>query len=326
VLLMVDAAGVDGNGYTVEVIAGTGALDVSVDNKTITVTLAAGGSTATDIATAFNASHAAILTATATGTGADTLTLAEAVKNFTGGSSRLNTSANTATLVAAAINDGTAGLTATATGTGASSLSLAEDVKNFTGGGLNFALDNAKNTATLVASAIDALNEFVATASGTGATALTLEETKSFANGVDSEPDDDKNETTLVANAVNALAGGVTATATAAGALVATLPKSNLLGGFDVGDLDANKNGTGAIDDAINTAVGDVPITAVGSGDGNAVYSTPQEETDFTGGAYATISSEQGIIIIDGVWYVCDYPVDKWDTTGWKSGTPSLIT
>jgi len=49
-------------------------------------------------------------------------------------------------------------------------------------------------------------------------------------------------------------------------------------------------------------------------------------ETALTGGQYATPARTQGYIIISGVWYICNKPVDKWTEDGWYSATPSLIS
>ena len=264
--------------------------------------------------------------ASASGDGTTSLTEAE-IKYFSGGTNKLATASNTATLVAAAINDGTVGLTATASGDGTSSLTESLPITNFTGGGENFALDDVKNTATLVAGAIntEAIGVLTATASGTGNDPLTqAEAVQYFEGGVDSIPDNTKNVASDVATAISLLAN-ITATASGTGATPLTQAEAlqQFSGGTDSGDISAIKNTATLIADAINE-LGEFVATA--SGDGSGAITVAEESQDFTGGQYATISSEKGIIVIGGVWYVCEYPVDKWDTAGWKYGTPALIT
>ena len=48
-----------------------------------------------------------------------------------------------------------------------------------------------------------------------------------------------------------------------------------------------------------------------------------EDVTNLSGGRYATPAMTSCFIIIDGVWYIASNPVSKWDTTGWKSATPS---
>lgn len=131
----VDAAGTGGNAYTVEVVAGDGALSAELTDTALVVTLASGGSTATLVAGAINTSAGDTFTATATGTGGDSITLAEAEASFIGGTNQLDATANTAILVAGAINTAAGDtLTATKSGTGATAISSAVAEKNFTGG------------------------------------------------------------------------------------------------------------------------------------------------------------------------------------------------
>ena len=130
--LEVVANGIDGNDYTIAVVAGE-TLGFAIVEKAITITLATGGSTAGDIATLIN-SETLLIDATASGTGLDLLTLPE-----------------------------------TAT---------------FSGGGENFVVDDTKNTATLVATEINALDEFTCSTSNTGVVVVTTENIP-FTGGVD---------------------------------------------------------------------------------------------------------------------------------------------
>jgi hypothetical protein len=70
----------------------------------------------------------------------------------------------------------------------ASSITSAVAQKHFTGGGLNPLVNNAKNTAALVAGVINALPEFTATASGDGSTVIPVTAPTLFTSGVDPEP------------------------------------------------------------------------------------------------------------------------------------------
>lgn len=47
--------------------------------------------------------------------------------------------------------------------------------------------------------------------------------------------------------------------------------------------------------------------------------------TKLAGGLYATPVRCATFKIISGVWYIAEKAVDKWDTAGWKSATPTLI-
>jgi len=125
--------GIDGNDYTIEVVAGTSTLSFVIVEKAITITLAENGSTAGDIATLIN-SETLLVDAVASGTGLDLLTLAESA--------------------------------------------------TFSGGGDNFAVDDTKNTATLVATEINALDEFTCSTSNTGVVEVTTENIV-FSGGVD---------------------------------------------------------------------------------------------------------------------------------------------
>jgi hypothetical protein len=370
----VDEAGAEGNSFTVEVIAGSGVLDVSLDNYTLVVTLAAGGSTPQAIAAEINNNHGATFTATATGTGLVAITEAEAEKNFTGGESqlksadnlaslvaaaiqalpefsascsgdgsapliqselrnftggtnRLATSSNTATLVAGAINAEASGiLTATASGTGNSSLTVSEAQKNFTGGGANVALDAAKNTATLVAEAIntEATGVLTATASGTGNDPLTdAEAEQSFTGGTDSVPDDAKNLASLIATEIDNLAG-ISAEATGDGSAALDTEESHTFtGDTDSGDISAIKNTAALIASAINDTLAD--FTAEASGDGSTAIVTAAEAVEFEGGQYATEAKDATLIIIDGTWYYTEEGCDRYAESAWYSGTPSTI-
>jgi hypothetical protein len=323
VYISVDAAGTNGNAFTVEVVAGVGALDVSVTDGVVVVTLAAGGSTASAIETKINTDHAGILTATASGTGLTNLTLAESVKSFTGGTNILSAVANTATLVAGAINDGTAGLTATASGTGGDSLTLSEVVKNFTGGGLNIALDSVKNTALLVAGSITTTYPlvFLATESGNGGTALTIAEAEqSFIGGTDSIPDDAKNTATLVAGAIHAI-NGVAATASGTGASALDTPETvQFTGDTNTGDISTTKNTATLIANAISALDN---FTAVASGNGSGSITVAEVEQAFTGGQYATPAHDSVLMVIGSTWYFTNEGGDRYNESLWYTGSPA---
>jgi hypothetical protein len=149
VTITVDAAGVDGNAYTVEVkVAETASTPASatLTDKALVVTLGTGDeggvpdntqNTAAIIAGAIN--QITGLTAEALGTGLDPLTEAEAEKSFAdGGQPLADDSKNTAALIEAAINHaetGIKGFTAAKSGNGdgAISTATAEPIQ-FTGG------------------------------------------------------------------------------------------------------------------------------------------------------------------------------------------------
>lgn len=362
--------GAGGNLYNVEIVAGAGVLDVSVNQYDIVITLAAGGNTATQIADNINLNHAAILSATASGAGTGTftesvsavfftggtnqlktadntanlvaaeiqatidfsasasgdgttsLTLAES-SNFSGGTNKLATASNTANLVAAAINDGTAGLTATATGTGLDSLALSETQKNFTGGGANVALDPLKNTALLVATLINATYPlvFLATESGDGSGALTIAEAvQSFAGGTDSVPDDAKNTATLIATAISLLAN-LTATASGTGATALDTPETvQFVGDTNTGEISTVKNTATLISDAISAIDN---FTAVANGDGSGSITVAEGEQSFAGGQYATPAKTATLIMIGNTWYFTNEGGDKYNETLWYSGSPA---
>lgn len=126
VSLEVDAAGAAGNTYTVEVVNGVTA-SAALTEKALVVTVTEAGDSAESIATLINTEAGTVLTATASGTGATTLTDPEAEKSFAGGiTAKLG---NTATEIANAIS-AVDGFTATASGTGATAITeaTAEDV------------------------------------------------------------------------------------------------------------------------------------------------------------------------------------------------------
>lgn len=276
----VDASGADGNDYTVEVIAGSGTLDISLDNYTLVVTLAAGGSTPQAIAAEINNNHGATFTATATGTGLVAITEAEAEKNFTGGESQLKSADNLASLVAAAIQ-ALPEFSASCSGDGSAPL-IQSELRNFTGGTNRLAPNS--NTATLVAQAINnSTAGLTATASGLGSDYLSLSEAqKNFTGGgANVAPDDAKNIATFVAGAINTEATDVL-TATASGT-----------GNDPLTDAEAEQSFTGGADsvpDDVKNVASDIAtqisllsnITAEASGDGSASLDT-EETHNFIG-------------------------------------------
>jgi hypothetical protein len=277
----VDEAGAEGNSFTVEVIAGSGVLDVSLDNYTLVVTLAAGGSTPQAIAAEINNNHGATFTATATGTGLVAITEAEAQKNFTGGESQLKSADNLASLVAAAIQ-ALPEFSASCSGDGSAPL-IQSELRNFTGGTNRLA--TSSNTATLVAGAInaEASGILTATASGTGNSSLTASEAqKNFTGGgANVVPDDVKNTATFVAGAINTEATGVlTATASGTGndPLTEAEAEQSFTGGADSVPDDA-KNVASLIATEIDNLAG---ISAEATGDGSAALDTEETHT-FTG-------------------------------------------
>lgn len=139
----VDAVGVAGDSYTIEVVEGVGAdVDLSVDltATAITVTLGTDSESALDAtkntATLVAAAISTLtgVTATASGDGSTAIGAAEGPTSFSGGADVAPDDAkNTATLIAAAV-DALDGVSAAASGTGATAISAAEGPTNFTGG------------------------------------------------------------------------------------------------------------------------------------------------------------------------------------------------
>jgi hypothetical protein len=331
VMITADIAGTNGNAFTIAVATTANlnaAMTANLAGSDITVTLGTDGAgapdnaknTATLIAAAIQA--LAGVSAVATGTGAGALTVAEEGKTFTGGTNQLATVQNTATLVTAAINNGTAGLTATASGTGADSLSASEVVKNFAGGTNQLAA--ASNTATLVAAAINnGTAGLTATASGTGVTALALAEVqKDFAGGLDMAPDPAKNTATLVTAAINDNTVGLTATASGDGStsLSTAVVKKNFTGGTDTGAISSVKNTATLIAAAIAALTG---VTAVASGNGSTPITAAVVKKNLAGGQYATPVRCPAFIKIGTDYYIAAEAVSKYDMAGWKSGTPA---
>lgn len=126
VTIEVDTAGAAGNAYTVEVINGETYAAVLTESALV-ITVREAGDSAESIANLINSEVGDTFTATASGTGATTLTEPEAEKSFSGGvTAKLG---NTATEIANAIST-VDGFTATASGTGATAIteSTAKDV------------------------------------------------------------------------------------------------------------------------------------------------------------------------------------------------------
>jgi hypothetical protein len=122
------------------------------------------------------------VTATASGTGEDSISSTVERKSLSGGlDSAPVTGSNTAELIAAEINL-LSGITAVATGTGLSSLSSAESKKNFEFG-TDIGVNGAENTATLIAAEISSISGFTAVKSGNGNSSLSEEETVEFTDG-----------------------------------------------------------------------------------------------------------------------------------------------
>ena len=216
VTIEVDAAGTGGNTYTVEVVNGETYAAVLTESALV-VTVREAGDSAESISNLINSEVGNTFSATFSNTGADLLTTPEESKNFIGGTNKLTTAANTATLVADAINDGTVGLTATASGEGTTALALSEAIKNFEGG-LDPAPDNAKNTATLITDAITALTGVTATKSGTGDDPISaVVVKKNFTGGSDFGVNTAGNKVSLIATAINTVDGFI-ATASGTGA------------------------------------------------------------------------------------------------------------
>jgi len=170
VTIEVNAAGAAGNNYTVEVVNGEVYGATLIENA-LTITVREAGDSAESIANLINSEVGDIFTAT--GSGAGLIATPEAEKSFIGGlDTAPNDVANTATLIAAAINELT-GITATASGEGTGSL-VAEAKKSFTGGS-DYGVNSAGNTASLIAEVISEIDGFTATASGEGTTAISTE-------------------------------------------------------------------------------------------------------------------------------------------------------
>jgi len=94
------------------------------------------------------------------------------------------------------------------------------------------------------------------------------------------------------------------------------------LGTDEVGDLDATKNTATLVAAAIDALEN---ITATASGEGTTALDAAEAEQDFTGGQYATECGTPSFIIISGTIYVCEEPVSKYEESGWKSGSLTLV-
>jgi hypothetical protein len=280
--LKIDAEGSDGDAYTVQVIAGAGALGVTCIAQALVVTLASGGSTAKAVAAAINLETSEVV-ATYTGNGESLITIAEAEKNFAGGTNKLKASSNTATLVAGSINDDTAGITASASGDGSASLTVAESSKSFSGG--TNKVHTTANTATLVAGAInDGTAGLTASATGTGNDSLTAGEAqKNFANGTN-QLKAASNTATLVTAEINTN-HGATFTASASGdgssSLTGAEVQKNFANGTNV--VNTTTNTATLIAAEINTNHGST-FTATASGDGSTNLATPVVQKSFANG------------------------------------------
>ena len=301
-----DAAGSDGNEYTIEVkttASVNASLAAILTQKAIAVTLgttpaisatATIGSGQNGVVTAsvdaagvggndytievvVGAGENAPLSAVLTGLGGKEIS----VTLGTDGSGVADAAKNTATLVAAAIT-ALEGVTATASGTGATALTTVVTEKAFTGGNAGGAVSSVKNTATLVAAVIQALTGVSASASGDGTTAFTITEAiKNFTGGTN-RLKASSNTATLVATAINNGTDGLTATADGAGgsSLTASETVKSFAGGISI-TPDAAKNTATLVAAAVGALQG---IDATASGTGAASLSVAEQAKTFTSG------------------------------------------
>jgi len=225
-----DTAGTAGNSKTIEVVVAgepDAALACTYAGDDLLITLGTGAdglvddakNTATLIAGIVNSQAGESFTASASGDGSTAIGAAVTKKNLAGGTASAPDNAkNTATLIAGIVNSqaGSA-FTATASGTGDTAISAAVTKKSFDGGA-DTAPDNAQNTATLIAAAINELDGFTATASGSGVTPITgaIAEVE-FTGGSDVALNGSANTATLVAAEISEIDGFV-ATASGNGA------------------------------------------------------------------------------------------------------------
>ena len=104
------------------------------------------------------------------------------------------------------------------------------------------------------------------------------------------------------------------------GAIIVTL-------GTDVAEaLDDTKNTATLIANAIEDLDG---VSAEASGTGATPFQAAVAEKSFTGGSYATVTHEPAYIILEdgGTFtiYGTEYPVGKYDTDKWKTGTITTL-
>lgn len=107
--------------------------------------------------------------------------------------------------------------------------------------------------------------------------------------------------------------------------LSATLSGTDItvtLGTDGAGALDATKN-TATLAAAAIDALTD--LTATASGTGETAIAAAEVEQSFSGGQFATECGTPSFIIISGTIYVCEEPVSKFEESGWKSGTLTLV-
>lgn len=249
-----DQAGAHGNNVTVEVIEGTdgGALDADLNGNDITVALAMTQSS-NAIATIGSGEHGAVnLTADATGAAGNSYTVE--VKLASGNDAPLSVAFADGDLVVTLGTDGT---------------------------GNN---DPVKNTALLVASAIEANTDITAVKTGNGTSSLAVEAVKNFSGGTDSEPDNAANTATLVAAKINSI-NGITSTASGNGStpITGAIVKKNLSGGT-ASAPDNAKNTATLIAGIVNSQAGST-FTATASGTGGTAISAAVTKKSFDGGA-----------------------------------------
>ena len=104
------------------------------------------------------------------------------------------------------------------------------------------------------------------------------------------------------------------------GAIIVTL-------GTDVAEaLDDTKNTATLIANAIEDLDG---VSAEASGTGATPFQVAVAEKSFTGGSYATVTHEPAYMILEdgGIFtiYGTEYPVGKYDTDKWKTGTIATL-
>lgn len=237
VTVVVDEPGEDGNDFTIAVVEGFdgGTLGAGLNFETDIVvalgmttaskastTIGSGGDgvVTVEVDTAGNAGNSKTIEVVVAGEPDAALACTYAGDDLlitlgTGAAGLVDDAKNTATLIAGIVNSQAGStFTATASGTGDTAISEAVTKKSFDGGA-DTAPDNAQNTATLIASAINELDGFTATASGSGVTPITgaIAEAE-FTGGSDVALNGSANTATLVAAEISEIDGFV---ATASG-------------------------------------------------------------------------------------------------------------
>lgn len=335
----VDTPGVAGDAFSIEVVMGLvagGAMAAAKLAQAITVTLGmdSGQCATAQIGSGVNGRVDLALTApgvagnawtvTVDGAGADDCDLSagqvgtDITVQLGKVGAALDPTKNTAALVAAALTAlGSLDFTAVASGDGSGVFLAGEGPSNFEGG-VDIAADDTKNTAALIAAAIDTLDEVSATASGDGSTAISaIEGPTAFAGGADALPDDTKNTAALIAAAIS-LHDGVTATASGTGAdpISAAEGPTAFVGGVDPAI-------TSTADDVKAAVATDVDAAALVSGadaggdDGSGTV-IAMVATPLAGGVDGTVGLANEIRQDDSWFYLCGTAGNTVSDANWR--------